>query len=124
MPTRRELIEAALVDERIALWADFAYVHSRAPIADPRIFDLIRRIRTISDALGYPTEWEQVPVAYLEWYVFVESSHALGITAEPVDLDELRRQAREHGYEIVPATRHERDIYTARPTLDIDWDGA
>lgn len=84
MPTRRVVLENTLVLERVRLWADMG----DAVEADPysaRTGDLVNRIRAISEALGYPTEWLAVPGWLLNWYVYIETVPALGIAAQPVD---------------------------------------
>ena len=85
--TRRQVMEDALVEERVALWRDFARVWDGW--ADGELLEIALRIRRISEALGYPTSWRAVPERMLIAYEATETVWPLGITAEAWDRDEL-----------------------------------
>lgn len=83
MPTRRQVLEAALVMERDALWSDLGeFLGDLLTVAAQ---DYVRRIRLISEALGYPTRHEALPLPLWRLYEFVETEPRLGIRAERID---------------------------------------
>lgn len=110
MPTRRQVIEDALVAEREHLWTDLYQIVSGersgtpvSPTADI-IGDCIERIRVIGEALGYATDWRRLPPPALSWYAMVETADELGLKplpGHPVDfaigtflpLDDVTRKA-------------------------------
>lgn len=90
MPTRRQVLEAALVSERIALWTDLATSLGRGACHRSQgSIDLTRRIRIIGEALGYPTNPHHIPIVNLRWYHIVENVPELGLHAElPPELEQ------------------------------------
>lgn len=86
--SRRQRLEDALAAERVGLWQDIAdlWVGSY-DVDDDHTFILKRslRIRLASEALGWPTPWEQIPRHLLFLYECVESCWPLGITAQRWD---------------------------------------
>lgn len=83
MPTRRQVLEAALAMERDALWADF----DDEDRFSPRAADIVRRIRLVSEALGYPTAHETLPIHLWRVYAWVETCVSLGIRADDIAWD-------------------------------------
>lgn len=84
MPTRRELLEAACVMERTELWTDLVDAYEEDPFSS-QTASLVRRIRLVSEALGYPTTPDAIPMRYWRLYHEVESVAALGIYAKSID---------------------------------------
>lgn len=84
MATRRQILEACLVAERVELWHDLAAAYEEDPFSE-RTHLLMVRIRRACEALGYPTSADVVPEGLGWLYLFVETDIALGISAERDD---------------------------------------
>lgn len=80
LSTRRQVLEAALVAERVHLWNDLE--NELRGGADPlsgAIENRVCRIRACCEALGYVTDWRSVPTRALLWYRLVETIPQLGL---------------------------------------------
>lgn len=80
MSTRRQVLEAALVAERIHLWTDLEHkLHMGAHPLSGAIENRVRRIRACCEALGCVSDWRSVPTRALLWYRLVETIPQLGL---------------------------------------------
>lgn len=89
MPTRRQVLEAALVTERTHLWADLSYNVGRAHPLSSAVSGTIDRIRACCVALGYPSDWHTIPITMLGWWELVETIPDASIEPRPTDWDDL-----------------------------------
>lgn len=99
MPTRRMVLEQALVDERAMLWSDLGHAIGRSHPLSSAVSGKIERIRACCVALGYPSDWRTIPIVTLGWWELVETIPAAGIEPRPTDWDELLSMLTNSEYE-------------------------
>ncbi len=91
MPTRCSLLEAVLVEERLNLWGHLGRaLEAQAEPMGHRVRGLVARIRRISEALGYPSDWKKIPETAYPWFGLVEHYPLMGLYVlelPPADLD-------------------------------------
>ena len=105
MPTRRQMLEAALVAERTALWGDFDELPAESLIARA---DVVRRIRLASEALGYPSDPSStIPLHLLRVYKWVETCPPLGIVAARIDWGSIE----DHWVRCPPLSDEEQEVF-------------
>lgn len=72
VPTRRQVLEAAVVAERFALYDDL-----RVGLVNGfEVTETVTRIRNLSEALQEPTDWQGVPEVCILWWELIESQDA------------------------------------------------
>lgn len=88
MSTRRQILEQALVERRIALWnrldRDLRYGASD--------FDTtldVAGIRACCEALGYVTDWHDIPTEALSWWELVETIPSMSLAPRGTDWPDL-----------------------------------
>ena len=89
MPTRRMVMEQALVEERSALWGDLDEFAGRAHPTSLKVENTVGRIRLCCEALGYPSDWRTIPERALTWWELVETMPAESIAPRWDDWGEL-----------------------------------
>lgn len=89
MSTRRQILEAELVEQRKMLWSDLSYNIGRSHPLSGNISGTIERIRACCTALGYPSDWRTIPIVTLGWWELVETIPEASIEPRPTDWDEL-----------------------------------
>lgn len=89
MSTRRQILEAELVEQRKMLWSDLSYNIGRSHPLSSAVSGVIERIRACCTALGYPSDWRTIPVVTLGWWELVETIPEASIEPRPKDWDEL-----------------------------------
>lgn len=113
MPTRRVILECALLEERLALWADLSDSLGVDPYSG-HVSDLIRRIRAASEALGYPSDWLLLPLPALRWVDLVENVPLLGIVSSVVDWDDANFTAESRNIDFHPCDADHREFHRHR----------
>ena len=89
MPTRRQVLEAELVEQRKMLWSDLSYNIGRSHPLSNAVSGVIDRIRACCVALGYPSDWHTIPVVTLGWWELVETIPDASIEPRPTDWPDL-----------------------------------
>lgn len=89
MSTRRQILEAELVEQRKMLWFDLSYNIGRSHPLSSAVSGVIERIRACCTALGYPSDWRTIPIVTLGWWELVETIPEASIEPRPTDWDEL-----------------------------------
>lgn len=86
MSTHRQILEAALTEERVHLWADLSErLRVKEPIGGDNINRLISRIRRCCEALATTTDWRKIPMATLAWWELVETIPEIALEPRPLD---------------------------------------
>ena len=93
VPTRRQVLEAALKLERSALYDDLLASLRGAIIPGPD-GRIVGRIRGLSEAIQEPTSWIDVPPEMILWWELIESQDDFALdpynTITPTEFDEMR----------------------------------
>ncbi len=89
MPTRRQVLEAELVEQRKMLWSDLSSDIGRSHPLSGNVSGRIDRIRACCVALGYPSDWRTIPVTMLGWWELVETIPDASIEPRPTDWPDL-----------------------------------
>lgn len=123
MATRRAVIEAALVAERLDLWADLL----RAVRENPDSLEtdhLVRRIRRASEALGYATDWHLIAHPILTWFEPVENVPGAGLYAERINWDHLTEIYGDRDPGLLPPPPDDAIRWYDENPDDVNWRGS
>lgn len=104
-------MEQALRTERAELWLDLDRHLADHDVASSRVADAIARIRRCCEALGYPSDWRDIPLRSLGWWEIVETMPTESIEPRAPDWQDLLAATADDEIEYHLVTREAIDLY-------------
>lgn len=119
VPTRRQVLEAVVVAERFALYEDLS-----SDLANGYdVARTVQRIRSLSEGLQEPTDWQGVPEVCILWWELIESQDAFVLdpyaSLTETDVAELKDIIYDPRYDLFVPTSEDVKLYGSGSSLPL-----